>query len=638
MAWRPVKSIVHAVCVQRFEATQSNDVALEIGDDVYVTEIGGAAQDWCRGWLLEQPTILTALHCENGQALMPRVHAGIFPRNCIEIREVLTQGTSEEIGYTDIAHTNGDYTLEVPTNAPRRGRSNRRTRILPRRPSDAHLIPINVTPKAPGDSKEEAPLPALRIGDATPFSTEEPLVDDISSCLREWHSTHVHQLVLGHDYDLLEKLSDLAGRLDNARKQLIHDLLTEKELALLRERTVWDLVDGNKLLGGEVIVRSPQEKGRILTAQDSIPEMLELQALMSMRHRPPPPPVQESLLSHLMVDLKETGDMNGEPGVLHLYLCRQASDLVPRAVSEVFAVEVPFDRHSLDNLTSSQQPKTLFTDLTKAEIGSATDPSSHLYLVCLLHREEAPRKRIIAPAPTVPQSDAVDSQTRSESTGPRRSLFWASQRGRRNLERTNSQEHNRPLTRESSRSKIRGRPRTPTAADGQGRPMTAEKKLRRVVGYGVVEIGELVRQHGHTIHNISLWTPAEAFEKIIQEPTAGVDGWEDVIKSLVRSPTGSFTKASSVGRFQLDLHAFAHANADTLVKDNPILLRDVYCTQALNLSSGSAQQRSDVYLTLKEPLIPPGAHCFHPQEGSVAIPYESDLRSLQLTCLPDFGN
>ncbi|KAG2166445.1 hypothetical protein VTO58DRAFT_111214 [Aureobasidium pullulans] len=639
MSWRPVKNIVHAVCVQRFEATHPNDVALEIGDDVYVTEIGGTTHEWCRGWLLSQPSILTGLECQNGQALMPRAYAGIFPRNCIEIREVLTedsQTAGEEKEQLDTAQVNGgaqngDIAPEVPPFAPSRGKSKRRTRLLPRRPNDAHLLPVDVQPRPVGALKDEAPLPALRIGDATPFSNEEPLVDEISSCLREWHSTHVHQLVLNHEYDLLEKLSDLAGRLDNARKQLIHDLLTEKELASLRERTVWDLVDGNKLLHGEVIVRSPQEKGRILTAQDSIPEMLELQALMSMRDRPPPPPAQESLVSHLLVDLKQTGDMSGESGVLHMYLCRQASDSVPRAVSEVFAVEVPFDRHSLESLTPNQLPKTLFTDLTKAEIGSATDPSSHLYLVCLLHREEAPRKRTIAPSPAVPQGERPESHSRSESTGARRSFLWGSQRGRKTLERSTSQDQARPPTRESSRSKLRGRPQTPVTADTQGRPPTAEKKLRRVIGYGAIEIGELIRQHGNIIHNISLWTPAEAFEEVIEEPTTGVDGWEEVIKNLVRSPMGSFTKASSVGNFQLDLHAFAHANADTLIKDHPALLRDVYCTQALNLSSGSAQQRSDVYLTLKESILPSGARCFHPQEGSVLIPNEADLRNLQLT-------
>ncbi|KAI5195232.1 hypothetical protein AUEXF2481DRAFT_71579 [Aureobasidium subglaciale EXF-2481] len=640
MSWRPVKNIVHAVCVQRFEATHANNVALEIGDDVYVTEIGGTAHEWCRGWLLSQPSILTGLDCQNGQALMPRAYAGIFPRNCIEIREVLadddSQAVQEEKETSDIAQANGgaqngDDTIEMPTNAPRRGKSKRRTRLFPRKPNDTHLLPINVQPRPIGALKDEAPLPALRIGDATPFSNEEPLVDEISSCLREWHSTHVHQLVLNHEYDLLEKLSDLAGRLDNARKQLIHDLLTEKELASLRERTVWDLVEGNKLLHGEVIVRSPQEKGRILTAQDSIPEMLELQALMSMRDRPPPPPAQESLVSHLLVDLKQTGDTNGESGILHMYLCRQASDSVPRAVSEVFAVEVPFDRHSIENLTPNQLPKTLFTDLTKAEIGSATDPSSHLYLVCLLHREEAPRKRTIAPSQATPQTDRPESHSRSESTGARRSFLWGSQRGRKNLERSTSQDQARPPTRESSRSKLRGRPQTPVVVDTQGRPATAEKKLRRVIGYGAIEIGELIRQHGNATHNISLWTPAEAFEEVIEEPIAGVNGWEEVIKNLVRSPMGSFTQAPSVGKFQLDLHAFAHPNADALIKDHPAMLRDVYCTQALNLSSGSAQQRSDVYLTLREPVLPSGARCFHPQEGSVLIPNEADLRNLQLT-------
>ncbi|KAL1305083.1 hypothetical protein AAFC00_002017 [Neodothiora populina] len=640
MAWRPVKNIVHAVCTHHFGANDQDDLTLEIGDDVYITEIGGPTQEWCRGWLLAQPSLLHALTLEKGQALKARASSGVFPRTHVEIREVLG---GQETRLQE-AYVNGDA-VATPTRRAKvrpdpgeqdftrsasvsRSRSIRRTRLVHRSFGDVQLEAVDVMPRSADARKEKAPLPALRIGDATDFSVEEPLVDEISSCLKEWYSTKLHGLVLEHDYDLLDRVSDLATRLNSARKQLIHDLLTEKELSELRERTVWDLVDGNKMMDGGVIVRSPQEKGRILTAQDSMPDMLKLQAMMSLRSRPPPVQAYESHISHMLAEIKHFPDMQGEPGVLHLYLCRQVGDEKPRPVSEVFAVEVPIEAQGIGIPTPAQLPRTLFTDLTKADIGSASDPSIRLYLVCLLQREEPIRTdsrfEVATPTPST-QNERLDIATPNDNG--RRSFFFGGQRSRRA-----SQDQLRPPTGQSAFSSLpKSRSQTPSSMDTQTRPSTATKRARRTIGHSVLEIGALLRQQESTEVLLNLWASDRNFDEGTSDPKPGEEGWDNVIKDLVRSPIGHFTKADTIGPFRLYLRAFAQSDAQSLIRSHPALLRDTHCTQSLSFVSTPSQPRSDIYLTLREPLLPYGARCFHPQTGSVPIAADTSLRNLQVT-------
>ncbi|KAI7598362.1 hypothetical protein KC319_g23019, partial [Hortaea werneckii] len=114
------------------------------------------------------------------------------------------------------------------------------------------LVPDEPMPRDPNAPKPPAPVPLLRVGDETGQSEEEPLVDEIASCLREWHDARLHELLLARGYSQLSEVQDLIKRLDTSRKQLVHDVMTLKELNKLREDTVWDLVAGNKMLSDEV--------------------------------------------------------------------------------------------------------------------------------------------------------------------------------------------------------------------------------------------------------------------------------------------------------------------------------------------------------------------------------------------------
>ncbi|KAK5153801.1 Deoxycytidine kinase 1, partial [Cryomyces antarcticus] len=52
-------------------------------------EQGGKDGSWYRGYLVAPPSLLAGLTSTKGQTLQARVFSGIFPRNCVEVREVL---------------------------------------------------------------------------------------------------------------------------------------------------------------------------------------------------------------------------------------------------------------------------------------------------------------------------------------------------------------------------------------------------------------------------------------------------------------------------------------------------------------------------------------------------------------------
>lgn len=320
MVWRPLPRIAFGVCTYPFQPSSPADLPLEIGDELYIIEQGGRDGDWYRGYLVAPPSLLAGLTSVKGQTLEARVFSGIFPRVCVEVREVLgeerTKGsTRQELDlldgdamengmHGDMQQVNGIPTPNgsgspspIPTAAGAsrlngdsdgfalpiaKGLKPDSLRLNGRHKSEntqlmLPLSPMSISSRDPNSPRPPAPVPMLKIGDETPTSAQEPLVDEIASCLREWHSTKLHELLLSRHYGKLDKMSNIVQRLDTDRRQLLHKLLTDQELKSLRESAVWDLVNGNKMLCGEVIVRNPAQRGRILTGEDSAIEITKLQ-------------------------------------------------------------------------------------------------------------------------------------------------------------------------------------------------------------------------------------------------------------------------------------------------------------------------------------------------------------------------
>lgn len=659
--WRPLPDIVHAVCIRHFDAAGSDDLTLQLGDEVYITEVNGKESQWCRGWLLAHPSLVSGLTAPPGQNLRPRAYAGIFPRCCVSVREVLAdpdkarttrraKGHSRNASAPSHSIVNGDL-AQTPTrtNLQERPRDYRSLRSSPPagtlassssrtspvsdgKPSPparqdsplAPLVPRDVSPRAPGAPKEPAPLPALRIGGGG-RNDGEPLVDDISSTLREWHSSRLHNMALRREYKKMDELSALVDRLSDARRQLAHNLLTDQEKRKLREQVVWDLVKGNKMVDGEVIVRDATQNGRTLTARDSLAEMADLQTVMSLRDRPVANAAKEAHLSHLLMLIRAVPQFLRDPALLNISLYSVSSSGKPKPVSETFAVELAIEEGTGRVDIADNFSATLFNELNKADVGGGDQSDSRLYLVCRLVHDEPMHKARVAP-PSSSSSPVPPSGGFDDLSGRGR-LSFARSRSRRGSE---TNDKTRPTTNSSKRSASVNRSDTVSTAASSERPETA-KTARRVAGWCAVSVSSLILDRAAERLTMSFWVPAGPNDGPVKSPPADQDGWNDIIKSLARSPSGDFCKASSVGTFSLDIAAFAHDSVDLLIKERPALLRDIHRTPSLSLNGAAQQSRSDIYLTIREPVLPLRAKCFHPQTGSVPLNSDTDLLNLQVT-------
>jgi hypothetical protein len=254
----------------------------------------------------------------------------------------------------------------------------------------------------------------LKIGDETPTSYEEPLIDEIASCLREWHSTNLHELLLTRQYGVLENMSNIVLELDLARRQLLHDVLTSQEKKTVRQETVWNLVRGNKMLTGEVIVRDPQQRGRLLTGEDSAIELAKLQSEMSMLESDPIQQQDPVSIHNLLLEIKAVSGSNSGPVTLAVHLASKSETGSLKPLSETYILDIP-SPESFSTLAHSSKLKTLFTELCAADIGEGSGGNVQLYLVVMVQSAESPRPSLPPVSRSASSRDGVLA-SRSAST------------------------------------------------------------------------------------------------------------------------------------------------------------------------------------------------------------------------------
>ncbi|KAI9665732.1 MAG: hypothetical protein M1821_003666 [Bathelium mastoideum] len=682
MPWRPLPRIAFAVCIYPFQPSSPADLPLEIGDELYIIERGGANGDWYRGYLVAPPSLLAGLTSSKGQTLEARVFSGIFPRTCVEVRELLGEAdihgnADEEIRRTSpplATETNGDLgingtqlgldrspsnrqgrTEDAPTpskpadalSRPRSRRSlSRRTskrygRDLTSQPASgqisprllqlqqaAPISPVSTEPRPAGTPKPPAPVPMLKIGDESPTSEAEPLVDEIASCLREWHSTNVHELLLARKYKQLEKMAHMVTKLDIARKQLLHNVLTMQELRRVRETTVWDLVNGNKMLRGEVIVRSPSERGRILTADDSAIEITKLQSMMSVLNEPPVSHADKDLLHHLFIHVRSvTGNLHRHITIsMSLYIKPLDSPACP--LSEAHAIDIPAGE--IDDFSASDEKmKTIFTDLSAADIGEGAGAGSRVYLVFKILNVEPFRTSSANDAwipshsqnPSMSGSTLTPSSSGSAKAG-RRSLMWGQKARRETAHMVNIHE-SRQHTNSSGSSTPDGRSGSPM----RGSTWDSPKTVKRVIGMGVLEVDDLMRQSREADYQVDIFTHRMPFEDGGHEGGA----WNDLTKEIYPTPSESFKKCSLVKQLQVHIKAFADPDADGLIRTTPTMLQGIFSTRRIGFSGAPTKPRSDIYITLKEPILSKNSFLSHPKAGIVPLTVQTSLANLQLT-------
>ena len=660
MPWRPLPRIAFAVATFPFQPASPADLPLELGDELYIIEQGGKDGAWYRGYLVAPPSLLSGLTSVKGQTLEARVFSGIFPKSCVEVRELLGGADSGKNALNKL--TNGDSTeahhlqngaqihdggsmgkQRVSSGSTKKSARQGSIRIKNDtglgRYSDAPssisqqtsvaVSPLDVPPRQPGEAKPPAPVPMLKIGDETPTSASEPLVDEIASCLREWHSTNLHELLLARQYGTLEKMSDIVGQLDLSRKQLLHDVLTAQERSAVREQTVWNLVKGNKMLGGEVIVRDPNQRGRLLTGDDSAIEMTRLQAVMGLLESNPKPQIEAAVMHHLLFELKAVTGLAPVPTNVTLSLYLKSEDGTLSPLSETYSIEFP-PNESFANLARSTKLKTLFADLGASDIGEKNSTVDHqIYLLIKVQEHHPPKSRQSLDNASVPSSregppaqrnaNAFNTVGRGSVKAGRRSLMFGARprvTGDGDRQPSNQGGRSTPIERASSRDRLR------TPATG-----SHESAVPRTVAVAVLEVGQILRQDKEVETAAITWSPAG----LDDEEDGQADQMDETVAAVLHSPTGRYLRSKHASRIHVRLVPHASPNADDLIQKNPTSMHMVTKTNKIGFSEAPTQPRSDIYLTISEALIPQGAMLAHPESGQVPLAKAGNLQNLQLT-------
>lgn len=127
------------------------------------------------------------------------------------------------------------------------------------------VYPTSLRSSSPADSQILKPLPprpSLKSGDDTASGAAQPIIDEIASALREWH-TLMFQYLAQRDYKLFHIVREHIEALHLGRRQLLAQTLSAEETVNLRRDCVTRLVSGNIVQGLDVIVRHPTWGGLV---------------------------------------------------------------------------------------------------------------------------------------------------------------------------------------------------------------------------------------------------------------------------------------------------------------------------------------------------------------------------------------
>lgn len=684
------------IAIYPFSTSLPGELPLEIGDELYIIEQGSHDGSWYRGYLVAPPSLLAGLTSVKGQTLEARVFSGIFPRCCVEVREVLgdigsdgnahgsqtngdsprleqmnggssrrvsssthrNSGIRRQVSNSSVAAKNavvngseskGSITGKRPSRtSSQRAPNSANGQILARRLSHRSITgsqlrssPTPFPPTSDGPpydphTKRPAPVPMLKIGDETPTSSSEPLVDEIASALREWHSKDLHELLLARRYSTLRKISELVDRLDLARKQLLHGVLTAQELRVLREEVVWNLVDGNKMLSNEVIIRDPKQRGRLLTGDDSAIEITKLQSTMSLLDKPPTIQNESINLHHLMVDVKAFTNNGLISPTLTIYLCSRSQGESPKALTESFVVDLP-SQEGFEQAASSGRFRTLFTDLTPNDIEDKSRSGSELCLVVKVQASHA-IQRFLPNSPLRDKSFAENKPLRRPTTstnsstssakGGRQSMMWAQKQlgSVRNRSQQDTRSTQAPSTTDSAAPAENGvRPSTQESH----RPPTQQgtQYVKKNIGVGVMTVKNLFGRDTGGDQNVSVWAPAATSA----DTQSSMEDWDDLVRDLVSSRTSAYARVKSVNHLRLGLQSFASPDPDDLIRKTPTLLQNIVQTPRTDFPGAPTKARSDIYIKICDAVLPHQALLSHPEKGTVQISSSLALQNVQLT-------
>lgn len=120
------------------------------------------------------------------------------------------------------------------------------------------VYPASIYSAAPSEEvlKPLPPRPSLKSGDDTASGATQPIIDEIASALREWHSL-MFQYLARRQYALFHTVKSHIEALHLGRRQLLAQTLSAEETVALRRDCVARLVTGNMVQDLDIIVRHP---------------------------------------------------------------------------------------------------------------------------------------------------------------------------------------------------------------------------------------------------------------------------------------------------------------------------------------------------------------------------------------------
>ncbi|KAK0461408.1 uncharacterized protein EV420DRAFT_1619788 [Desarmillaria tabescens] len=292
-------------------------VALEVGDEVYAfekyipkgREVEGT---WYRGYVVcttRRPPVTWAVSGDSSLAKLPpkseepqQVFIGIFPASHIFLRDELSdaegrlhnyatsvngstisngidqfkQASSSTETFSQWGKDKGGSSMhtlrEEDEDFDRLTTASRRSFRLGPPPEQAFSLraglPVysnSLRSSSPADSQLMKPLPprpSLKSGDDTASGAAQPIIDEIASALREWH-TLMFQYLARRDYKLFHVVKGHIEALHLGRLQLLAETLSAEETVNMRRDCVTRLVSGNLVQGLDVIVRHPSWGGLV---------------------------------------------------------------------------------------------------------------------------------------------------------------------------------------------------------------------------------------------------------------------------------------------------------------------------------------------------------------------------------------
>lgn len=249
-------------------------VPIEVGDELFIFEQNG---QWYRGYVL-RPTESGA---QPNTALI-----GVFPSNHVHVKgyldgeadldDVMQETTAKlhtiALDVVDVDPSTDTAVLFSAMSMPRSTSDPNLAYTLPTSDDvfvsngeDSSSAPITRVTSLGTDMlrtrmyrQPPPPLPLARFDETTAVGATEPLVDEISSCIRSWNCK-LYSYLQDRRYGVFNTIKDQINYLFQARRQLLVQTLSQEELARLRKEVVHRMVTVNMWQDLSMIIRNPEQ-------------------------------------------------------------------------------------------------------------------------------------------------------------------------------------------------------------------------------------------------------------------------------------------------------------------------------------------------------------------------------------------